>query len=194
MDEGRRESCRNRPDLAGPAGRAISSIVFDAPGLNRTLTPPSKPSSHPVALQRQKAHNFRLYGAALSGRQAPEPDLAEPGACLSTPAIRGTMKTAIHPQYSEIQVTCSCGNTFTTRSTDQQAAARRGLLGLPSVLYRQAEDRGHGRPRREIPPALRREAARPSAKPLRAGSQDHAQSAAKGAQPRPESRPSPRKR
>jgi large subunit ribosomal protein L31 len=27
------------------------------------------------------------------------------------------MKTAIHPSYSEIQVTCSCGNTFATRST-----------------------------------------------------------------------------
>ena len=27
------------------------------------------------------------------------------------------MKTGIHPQYSEIQVTCSCGNTFATRST-----------------------------------------------------------------------------
>lgn len=30
------------------------------------------------------------------------------------------MKTAIHPQYSEILVTCSCGNTFTTRSTVQK--------------------------------------------------------------------------
>lgn len=30
------------------------------------------------------------------------------------------MKTAIHPQYSEIQVTCSCGNTFATRSTVQK--------------------------------------------------------------------------
>lgn len=30
------------------------------------------------------------------------------------------MKSAIHPQYSEIQVTCSCGNTFTTRSTVQK--------------------------------------------------------------------------
>ena len=30
---------------------------------------------------------------------------------------RHPMKTGIHPQYSEIQVTCSCGNTFTTRST-----------------------------------------------------------------------------
>jgi len=27
------------------------------------------------------------------------------------------MKTDIHPKYGEIQVTCSCGNTFTTRST-----------------------------------------------------------------------------
>ena len=27
------------------------------------------------------------------------------------------MKEKIHPQYKEITVTCSCGNTFTTRST-----------------------------------------------------------------------------
>jgi large subunit ribosomal protein L31 len=36
------------------------------------------------------------------------------------PASEVSMKTAIHPQYSEIQVTCSCGNTFTTRSTVQK--------------------------------------------------------------------------
>ena len=27
------------------------------------------------------------------------------------------MKTEIHPKYESAQVTCSCGNTFTTRST-----------------------------------------------------------------------------
>lgn len=27
------------------------------------------------------------------------------------------MKTDIHPEYKEITVTCSCGNTFKTRST-----------------------------------------------------------------------------
>ena len=27
------------------------------------------------------------------------------------------MKAKIHPQYKEINVTCSCGNTWTTRST-----------------------------------------------------------------------------
>jgi large subunit ribosomal protein L31 len=27
------------------------------------------------------------------------------------------MKAGIHPKYTEITVTCSCGNTFTTRST-----------------------------------------------------------------------------
>jgi large subunit ribosomal protein L31 len=27
------------------------------------------------------------------------------------------VKTEIHPTYAETQVTCSCGNTFTTRST-----------------------------------------------------------------------------
>jgi large subunit ribosomal protein L31 len=28
-----------------------------------------------------------------------------------------TMKQDIHPEYNEITVTCSCGNTFKTRST-----------------------------------------------------------------------------
>ncbi|MCZ6733607.1 MAG: 50S ribosomal protein L31 [Gammaproteobacteria bacterium] len=27
------------------------------------------------------------------------------------------MKPNIHPEYKEIKVTCSCGNSFTTRST-----------------------------------------------------------------------------
>lgn len=27
------------------------------------------------------------------------------------------MKADIHPSYSDIKVTCSCGNVFTTRST-----------------------------------------------------------------------------
>jgi large subunit ribosomal protein L31 len=27
------------------------------------------------------------------------------------------VKTDIHPEYAETHVTCSCGNTFTTRST-----------------------------------------------------------------------------
>ena len=27
------------------------------------------------------------------------------------------MKADVHPKYADVQVTCSCGNTFTTRST-----------------------------------------------------------------------------
>ena len=27
------------------------------------------------------------------------------------------MKASVHPEYTEITVSCSCGNTFTTRST-----------------------------------------------------------------------------
>lgn len=27
------------------------------------------------------------------------------------------MKPKIHPEYAEMKVTCSCGNSFTTRST-----------------------------------------------------------------------------
>jgi large subunit ribosomal protein L31 len=29
------------------------------------------------------------------------------------------MKTGIHPEYVDTQVTCGCGNQFTTRSTKQ---------------------------------------------------------------------------
>ncbi len=29
------------------------------------------------------------------------------------------MKADIHPEYEEVTVTCSCGNSFTTRSTSQ---------------------------------------------------------------------------
>ena len=31
------------------------------------------------------------------------------------------MKADIHPNYKEIQVTCSCGNVFATRSTMNKA-------------------------------------------------------------------------
>ncbi|QEL65532.1 large subunit ribosomal protein L31 [Oryzomicrobium terrae] len=31
------------------------------------------------------------------------------------------MKTGIHPEYNEVQVTCSCGNTFATKSTMNKA-------------------------------------------------------------------------
>jgi large subunit ribosomal protein L31 len=40
------------------------------------------------------------------------PNFLEPGV---TP--RTVMKAGIHPEYKDITVTCSCGNTFATRST-----------------------------------------------------------------------------
>jgi large subunit ribosomal protein L31 len=41
---------------------------------------------------------------------------------LRAPTLHGSMgstamKEGIHPKYTEITVTCSCGNTFQTRST-----------------------------------------------------------------------------
>ena len=33
------------------------------------------------------------------------------------------MKADIHPRYDETRVTCSCGNTFTTRSTSDSLRA-----------------------------------------------------------------------
>lgn len=34
------------------------------------------------------------------------------------------MKTGIHPSYGPTQVTCTCGNTFETRSTAPSGAIR----------------------------------------------------------------------
>lgn len=34
------------------------------------------------------------------------------------------MKTGIHPEYNVTEVTCSCGNSFTTRSTKSSGAIR----------------------------------------------------------------------
>jgi large subunit ribosomal protein L31 len=36
--------------------------------------------------------------------------------CLNT-RVEVHMKAAIHPEYQEINVTCTCGNAFKTRST-----------------------------------------------------------------------------
>lgn len=30
------------------------------------------------------------------------------------------MKADIHPQYADVKVSCTCGNTFTTRSTSNK--------------------------------------------------------------------------
>jgi large subunit ribosomal protein L31 len=39
------------------------------------------------------------------------------------PCEGALMKRDIHPEYVETQVTCTCGNTFTTRST-----AKNGII------------------------------------------------------------------
>jgi len=46
---------------------------------------------------------------------------ARPGADPATPRRRD-MKADIHPQYVETQVKCTCGNSFTTRSTKTDGA------------------------------------------------------------------------
>ena len=40
-----------------------------------------------------------------------------PGEIGRNPSEINDMKEAIHPAYQEITVNCSCGNSFTTRST-----------------------------------------------------------------------------
>src|SRR5262245_37704313 len=76
---------------------------------------------------------------AARGRSEVEPEVKRPESrtsvpvhaqCFSGGATRrpdekgtNTVKPDIHPQYKVTEVTCSCGNTFTTRST-----ARNGVI------------------------------------------------------------------
>jgi len=39
---------------------------------------------------------------------------------VSTATLSHIMKTEIHPEYVESQVKCTCGNQFTTRSTESK--------------------------------------------------------------------------
>jgi large subunit ribosomal protein L31 len=45
------------------------------------------------------------------------------------------MKTGIHPAYGETQVTCTCGNTFTTRSTAANGTIRSEVCSACHPFY-----------------------------------------------------------
>ena len=56
------------------------------------------------------------------------------------------MKSGIHPDYVETQVTCTCGNTFTTRSTAKNGVMHAEVCsachGLSFVAFRNLADPG----------------------------------------------------
>ncbi len=45
------------------------------------------------------------------------------------------MKKDIHPQYTDTQVTCTCGNTFTTRSTVTSGSLRSDVCSQCHPFY-----------------------------------------------------------
>jgi len=45
------------------------------------------------------------------------------------------MKADIHPQYGETQVTCTCGNSFTTRSTAEGGVLRAEVCSQCHPFY-----------------------------------------------------------
>jgi large subunit ribosomal protein L31 len=45
------------------------------------------------------------------------------------------MKNDIHPGYGDTQVTCTCGNTFTTRSTASSGAIRADVCSACHPFY-----------------------------------------------------------
>jgi large subunit ribosomal protein L31 len=74
----------------------------------------SNPQSYPQLLWITETISRRHPASTLSGPAgAPILRALFPNACQRTAA----MKSGIHPDYKNITVTCSCGNTFETRST-----------------------------------------------------------------------------
>ena len=57
--------------------------------------------------------------------------------CDDPAAIEGnqTMKEGIHPDYVVTQVTCSCGNTFTTRSTAKSGVMHADVCSACHPFY-----------------------------------------------------------
>ncbi|SDS80344.1 LSU ribosomal protein L31P [Friedmanniella luteola] len=45
------------------------------------------------------------------------------------------MKANAHPTYVETQVTCTCGNTFTTRSTETSGVMRADVCSACHPFY-----------------------------------------------------------
>jgi len=45
------------------------------------------------------------------------------------------MKQGIHPEYVETQVTCTCGNSFTTRSTATDGTLRADVCAACHPFY-----------------------------------------------------------
>jgi len=45
------------------------------------------------------------------------------------------VKSGIHPDYVETQVTCTCGNTFTTRSTKADGEIRADVCSACHPFY-----------------------------------------------------------
>ncbi len=66
------------------------------------------------------------------------------------PAVR----TDIHPTYADTHVTCSCGNTFTTKSTKPGEMHVELVQRVSSLFHRQAEAGRHRWPRRAFPEAI----------------------------------------
>jgi large subunit ribosomal protein L31 len=89
---------------------------------------------------RPQAFRPRLVIRQLPGRLDDTTRLRfTPRICSATrrPAPKGPigMKTGIHPDYVVTQVTCSCGNSFTTRSTAKSGSLHADVCSACHPFY-----------------------------------------------------------
>jgi len=64
------------------------------------------------------------------------------------------VRAEIHPDYKDINVICSCGSSFVTRSTVGHDLHIEVCSQCHPFLYRQTEDPRYRRSGRQVPPAL----------------------------------------
>lgn len=94
------------------------------------------------------------------------------------------MKTDIHPEYVEAQVVCTCGNTFTTRSTESKISVEICSQCHPFYTGKQKLMDTGGRVerfRRRAAAAQAKAAAKPQAAPAAAETEAPAEPAAEAA-------------
>ena len=139
---------RTRPGPTPPGSRCSPSASPRSRPTPRSW--PRSPRAEPAPIRRPSPGG----SAAWPPPRGIRPLLYHLEATTTTRHTGATMKADIHPDYVVTQVKCSCGNTFTTHST-QAVDLGRALQRVPPLLHRQAEAGRHRRPHRPVRAPLR---------------------------------------
>jgi large subunit ribosomal protein L31 len=86
--------------------------------------------AHSFEAHSFEAHSFEAHGASAHGASRTQP--RRPGDRQNQ---ESDVKPEIHPEYVVTTVTCTCGNTFTTRSTAKNGVIHADLCSNCHPFY-----------------------------------------------------------